>query len=145
MPVIGDRVTTASGEVYLMVSGQPGIDVRKPADLATIAGLLEQVNINLNILIDTNRWVGKYTSIEENLADGAERSDFTFNFPVRYIRIYTDQPIKIQINDIGNPLISIDATEMPYVLSNLFPGFFIQKLYITTGTLATKLKILAMG
>jgi hypothetical protein len=145
MPTIGDKIITADGEVYLMVSGQPVAGAQQPVDLATIARLLDQVNINLNILIDTNRWVGKYAAIEENLDNGVERRDFVFDFPVRYIRIYTDQPIKIQINDIGNPLISIDATEMPYVLSNLYPGFFIRKLYITTGTLSTKLKILAMG
>lgn len=145
MPTVGDKVTTASGEVYLMVSNKTSETAQPPATLTTIANLLDQVNINLNILIDTSRWVGKYAAIEENLDSGIERRDFDFKFPVRYIRIYTDQPIKIQINDIGNPIISIDATEMPYVLSNLFTGFFIQKLYITTGTLATKLKILAMG
>jgi hypothetical protein len=145
MPTVGDTVITSSGEVYLMVSNPSSQDIKTPANFDTIANLLDQININMNILVDTSRWVGKYASIEENIDNDAERREFDFNFPVRYMRIYADQPIKIQINDIGNPIISIDATEMPYVLSNLSPSFFIQKLYITTGTLATKLKILAIG
>jgi hypothetical protein len=145
MPAIGDKVETADGEIYLMVSEKDAPPVRSNGSSDTIARLLEQVNINLNILIDTNRWVGKYVTIEETLDRGVERRDFDFSFPIRYFKLYADQPIKIQFNDVGNPVISIDATEMPYVLSNLMPGFFIQKLYITTGTLATNLKILAIG
>lgn len=145
MSKIGDEVKTSDGEVYLMVSKDQPPTFVKNADLNTIAQLLDQVNINLNILIDTTRWVGSYISIEESLGKNTERTEYVFRFPIRYIRLYSDQPIRVQFNDIGNPIVSISATEMPYVLSNLTPGFFIEKLYVTTGSLTTKLKILAMG
>jgi hypothetical protein len=145
MSKIGDEVKTSDGEVYLMVSKEQSPTVVGNADLNTIAQLLDQVNINLNILIDTNRWVGSYISIEDNLEHDIERSEYVFRFPIRYMRLYADQPIRIQFNDIGNPLISISASEMPYVLPNLTPGFIIEKLFVSTGSLTTKLKILAMG
>ena len=145
MATIGDEVKTSEGEMYVMVSKADVSNTFSNATISTLAQLLDQVNINLNILIDTQRWSGKYTAIEEFLLPNVEATTYNFVFPVRYLKIYIDQPIGIQFNDIGNPIINVDATESPYVLTGMAPGFLIQKIIVTTGTLQTKIKILAMG
>lgn len=143
MAKTGDVITTSSGEVYRMVGNSD--DTSKPADISTVASLLRQTNINLNILVDTFRWSGKYDSIEEQYEPGTERKEIVFKYPVRFLRVIANQPIKIQLNDKGNPSINVDISEMPFTLSGVTPGFYIDKIYITPSQLATNLKILAMG
>ena len=115
---IGDIIQTSDGKVLRLVP--------KPA--ATLENTLEQLNINLSLLIDTERWIGKYTSISETISANSDRSEYTFHFPVRYLRINSDQPIKMQFNDPGNPVINISVGEFPYTLSHIRPGFYNQVL-----------------
>ena len=143
MPKVGDVITTSSGESFIMVD--KSVSDGTPATTATLATLLNQVNINLNILIDTFRWAGNYDLIEDTLQPHSERKVYQFKFPVRYFKIYTNQPIKLQLNDSGNKSIGIDTTEMPFVLDNITPGFYLWRVYVTPGSLTTNLKILVMG
>jgi hypothetical protein len=115
------------------------------ADLNTLANLLTSLNSNLSVLVDTVRWSGKYSSIEDQYQANTERQDYDFKWPVRFLRVYANQPIKIQLNDVGNPVISVDVSEMPFILSGIMPGFNVDRIYITPGRLATNIKILAMG
>lgn len=142
MVKIGDEMTTSDGKVFKMVPRQ---ESGSAVTLTTLANILDQVNINLSILIDTERWIGKYTSLEDTLDANAERKEYKFYFPVRYLKIYADQPISLQINDVGNPIINISAGEFPYELPHLRPGFVISSLFITTGTIETRITILALG
>lgn len=140
---IGDEVVTSNGEVYVL-RGEPPKNY-SGANMETLAILLDQINTNLGILVDSTRWVGKYASIEEDLGSNVELNEYTFNFPVRYLRIFAYQPIKMRINDIGNPIINIDPTEMPYVISGINNGSFIHSIHISTGNVSTNIKILAFG
>jgi hypothetical protein len=143
MAGIGDEITTSGGVTYVMVAKSTTVSAQ--ATVATLAELLDQVNLNLNILIDTFRWAGNYDAREDSLEQNSERQEYDFKFPVRYIRLYATQPISIQLNDVGNPMISVDTSEMPFVLNGLTPGFTLQKIFATPGTLPTNIKILAMG
>jgi hypothetical protein len=139
---IGDEIQTSDGKTFRMV---PKPTSSAPVTLATLANLMEQINVNLSILIDTERWLGKYLSFSEEVEANSDRIEYKFHFPVRYLKITADQPIKLQINDVGNPIISISAAEFPYTLPNIRPEFVIKSLFVTTGTLLTNISILGMG
>jgi len=142
MAIIGDTLTTSDGKVLKMVPKPTDAGV---VDLATLARILDQLNINLSILIDTERWIGKYISTSETVEANSSRAVYKFHFPLRYLRINADQPLKIQFNDVGNPVINISVGEFPYTLPDIRPGFVIKSMYITTGTVDTTISILGMG
>jgi hypothetical protein len=142
MPRIGDVIQTSDGKVLQMV---PRTIDDGEITIGTLAKLLDQINVNLSILIDTERWVGKYNAITDQIDANTSVSEYKFNFPPRYIKINADQPIKVQINDIGNPVIDISAAEYPYVISDIKPGLAIRSLFVTTGSLLTNITILGMG
>jgi hypothetical protein len=135
MAEVGDTIQTSEGKILRLVPAQP----------LTLQNTLEQLNINLSLLIDTERWIGKYTSVADSIDANSSHSEYTFNFPIRYLRINSDQPLKIQFNDVGNPVISISVGEFPYILSHIRPAFVIKSLYITTGSVDTNISILGMG
>lgn len=142
MPKIGDIIQTSDGKVLQMVP--KAVDNGK-VTLETIRDAIDQVNVNLSILIDTERWMGKYISFSEVIEANSNRKEYPFHFPIRYLKIDSDQPLKVQINDVGNPVIDISAGEFPYTLPDIRPGFVIKSLYITTGSLLTNISILGMG
>jgi hypothetical protein len=142
MPKIGDVIHTSDGKVLQMV---PKPSTGGVATLATLATLLDQLNVNLSLLIDTERWLGKYISLEDVVDANSNHSEYKFYFPLRYLRINSDQPLKIQFNDVGNPVINISVGEFPYVLPDIRPGFVIKTMYITTGSVDTNISILGMG
>jgi hypothetical protein len=136
MTELGDTIQTSDGKILKLVE--------KPKSMS-LQDTLDQLNINLSILIDTERWIGKYTSVSDTVSANSSRSEYKFYFPLRYLRINSDQPIKVQFNDPGNPVINISAGEFPYTLPDIRPGFVISSLYITTGAVDTNISILGMG
>ena len=113
--------------------------------MADVYAQLLDLNEKLNILIDINQWVGKYDSIERDITPHTERGMYKFKFPVRYLKIDSNQNIILQLNDIGNSPITLSTTDMPFIMEDMVPNMIVHTIYITTGSMDTHIRIWAMG
>src|SRR5208337_4061700 len=106
--------------------------------------LLQNIDDDLNIIIDTLQWKGQYARVIDNI-DPNFTQVYPFVFPVRFINISADQPITIYINDDENPPKDTEPTEMPFNLPAVYPNMNIRKIFIKTQSNATQVKIFAIG
>lgn len=114
----------------------------------TIADLYAQLvhqSTQIDELLNIFRWVGKYEYTDDTVSAHTERKEYVFKFPVRSFTISANQQISIQIHDIGNTPIQVSTTEMPFVMSDMVPNMTLRKIYITTGSFDTRIKIFVMG
>lgn len=114
----------------------------------TIADLYAQSvhqSEQLDELISIFKWVGKYEYTDDTISAHTERKEYVFKFPVRSFTISANQQITVQIHDIGNTPIQVSTSEMPFVMSDMVPNMTLRKIYVTTGSFDTRLKIFVMG
>lgn len=114
----------------------------------TIADLYAQLvhqTTQMDELLNIFRWVGKYDYIDDTILAHTERKEYVFKFPVRSFTLSANQQITIQLHDIGNPPISISTTEMPFTLSDMVPNMTLRRIFVTTGSFDTRIKIFIMG
>ena len=113
--------------------------------VADLYAQLAVMNTKFDKLIRIFEWIGKYDYIDDIVLAHTERKEYIFKFPVRSINISANQQITIQLHDIGNPSMTITTTEMPFILSNMIPNMTLNRIYITSGSFDTRLKMFTMG
>jgi hypothetical protein len=146
MVKIGETVVI-SGNVYrAIVPNENEVQLYDP-----VLKELKQLNLNLALLIDTFRWDGKYETVDVMLGSNGEREcypfDGHFKFRPKVISINADQPIIVQINEMGNAPIHLHIPDFPFTLEHINPRMDIKCLYVTPAKhgVETHLKILAFG
>lgn len=112
---------------------------KEPTDSAKMVQILKDILAELRY--DFNR----YVSISNTVSANTPKFEIPINVPARSISIRSSASITLNLNSKSSDDITLSASDPPLSISELPRDSAITKVYVTTGTSAATVQILAYG
>jgi hypothetical protein len=113
--------------------------VSGPSDMAQIVQILKDILAELRY--DFNR----YISLSNTVSANTPKFEIPLNIPARSISIRSSAGVTLNLNSKNSDDIVLAAADPPLSISELPRDSAITKVYVTTGTSAATIQIIAYG